>query len=95
MKMYSQSSFSKFIGDTFLGRDNLIEGKYLAELTREIFEDYEKYKFQYSEFRIQIFGKEKEEWAKMASWFSKYEIYNQHVRWLIQIPRLYAVNSSI
>lgn len=56
MEMFSQPTFGKLIGDVFLGRDNLIKGRYLAELTHQIFDDYETYKFQYSEFRIQIFG---------------------------------------
>ena len=37
-----------------------------------------------------IIGKSLNEWQKLAIWFKDYQIFNHHVRWMIQIPRLYA-----
>lgn len=41
----------------FLKTDNLIVGRYLAELTREVFSDLEASKYQMAEYRISIYGK--------------------------------------
>jgi len=75
--------------DVFLKSDNYIEGQYLAEITKEVFDHYAISKSQFYEPRISIYGKNPGEWKKLANWFDKYEIYHPQVRWLIQIPRLY------
>lgn len=46
----------------FLKFDNFIEGRYLAELTKEYFKDLSKERFTYVELRISINGKDKNEW---------------------------------
>jgi len=75
--------------DVFLKSDNYIEGQYLAEITKEVFNHYDLSKSQFYEPRISIYGKNPSEWKKLANWFDKYELYHPQVRWLIQIPRLY------
>jgi hypothetical protein len=38
-------------------QDNLIRGRFLAELTREVFTDLEASKYQHAEMRISIYGR--------------------------------------
>ena len=75
----------------FLKTSNHIKGRFLAEITHELFEDFQQAKYQFAEYRISIYGKDPGEWASLASWFSDHKIASPHVRWLIQVPRLYAV----
>lgn len=44
-----------------------------------------------SEWRISIYGKQMEEWHRLSKWLVRHKLYSAHVRWMIQIPRLYAV----
>jgi len=75
----------------FLKTDNFIGGRYLAELTQEVFSDLEASKYQMAEYRISIYGKSMDEWDKLAAWIVDNKIFSHNVRWLIQIPRLYNV----
>ncbi|KWU46133.1 AMP deaminase [Rhodotorula sp. JG-1b] len=77
--------------EIFLKTDNLIEGRYLAEITKEIFSDLQASKYQMAEYRISIYGRNTGEWDKLAKWVIKNELFSDNVRWLIQIPRLYDV----
>ncbi len=81
----------------------------MAELTQELFKEYQNYKFQVSELRIPIFGKslllskrstfikgkDENEWNRLADWFDTYKLYDPRVRWLIQIPHIYEVRYQI
>ena len=71
--------------------DNHIKGKYLAELTREVISDLEASKYQMVEWRISIYGRSKDEWDKLAKWVIENRLVSHNVRWLIQIPRLFAL----
>ncbi|GAA5978192.1 hypothetical protein JCM11641_001130 [Rhodosporidiobolus odoratus] len=77
--------------EIFLKTDNYVEGRYLAEITKEIFTDLERNKYQQSEYRISIYGRNTAEWDKLAKWVIANELFSDNVRWLIQIPRLYDV----
>ncbi|KAL6657256.1 hypothetical protein ACP70R_005036 [Stipagrostis hirtigluma subsp. patula] len=77
--------------EIFLKQDNLIQGRFLAELTKEVFSDLEASKYQMAEYRISIYGRKKSEWDQMASWIVNNELYSDNVVWLIQIPRIYNV----
>lgn len=77
--------------EIFLKTDNLIEGKYLAELTKEVLSDLEASKYQMVEYRISIYGRSKQEWDKLATWIVNHKVISSNVRWLIQFPRLYDV----
>jgi AMP deaminase len=55
--------------EIFLKTDNLVKGKYLAELTKEVFQDLEASKYQHAEYRISIYGRSKSEWSKLAVCF--------------------------
>ncbi|KAG7878083.1 hypothetical protein KL937_004231 [Ogataea polymorpha] len=77
--------------EIFLKTDNYIKGRYLAELTREVFDDLESSKYQMAEYRISIYGRSADEWDKLAAWVVDHKLFSHNVRWLIQIPRLYDV----
>ena len=77
--------------EIFLKTDNYLNGRYLAEITKEIFGDLEASKYQLVEWRVSIYGRSKDEWVKLARWFYENQLWNKHVRWLIQVPRLYHI----
>ena len=77
--------------EIFLKTDNLIQGRYLAELTKELCRDLEASKYQCAEWRISIYGRNPNEWDKLSHWVMDNQIYSDNVRWLVQIPRLFSV----
>lgn len=76
--------------EIFLKTDNYIQGRYLAEITKEVIADLESSKYQMVEWRISIYGRAIDEWAKLAAWVVDNKLISPNVRWLIQIPRLYS-----
>jgi len=81
----------RFLRDVFLKTDNHINGRFLAEITKEVLDDLEDQKYQFSEMRVSIYGRKKDEWAKLGGWFHEHKVARKQVRWLIQVPRLYHV----
>ncbi|KAG7088063.1 AMP deaminase [Marasmius oreades] len=77
--------------EIFLKTDNYIQGHYLAELTKEVMTDLEQSKYQNCEWRLSIYGRELDDWDKLAKWVVDNKLYSHNVRWLIQVPRLYDV----
>lgn len=77
--------------EIFLKTDNLIEGRYLSELTKEVLSDLEANKYQMAEYRISIYGRSPDEWDKLSKWICDNQIFSDTVRWVIQLPRLYNV----
>ncbi|WCJ21780.1 AMP deaminase [Euphorbia peplus] len=77
--------------EIFLKQDNLIQGRFLAEVTKEVLSDLEASKYQMAEYRISIYGRKQSEWDQLASWFINNSIYSENAVWLIQLPRLYNV----
>ncbi|XVE76574.1 hypothetical protein DITRI_Ditri12bG0184300 [Diplodiscus trichospermus] len=77
--------------EIFLKQDNLIQGRFLGELTKQVFSDLVASKYQMAEYRISIYGRKQSEWDQLASWIVNNELYSENVVWLIQIPRLYNI----
>ncbi|XP_031102908.1 AMP deaminase [Ipomoea triloba] len=77
--------------EIFLKQDNLIQGRFLGELTKQVFTDLAASKYQMAEYRISIYGRKMSEWDQLASWIVNNELYSENVVWLIQLPRLYNV----
>ncbi|GME84999.1 unnamed protein product [Ambrosiozyma monospora] len=77
--------------EIFLKTDNYIKGEFLAEITREVFDDLESSKYQMAEYRISVYGRSIDEWDKLASWVVDNKLFSHNVRWLIQVPRLYDI----
>ncbi|KAL9585113.1 MAG: hypothetical protein Q9212_001710 [Teloschistes hypoglaucus] len=82
---------SSRLREIFLKTDNYIQGRYLAELTREVIADLENSKYQMVEWRVSIYGRSLDEWDKLAGWVIDNKLISHNVRWLIQIPRLYSL----
>lgn len=77
--------------EIFLKQDNLIQGRFLAELTQQVFSDLRASKYQMAEYRISIYGRKQSEWDQLAKWIVTNELHSENVTWLIQLPRLYNV----
>ncbi|PIA32337.1 hypothetical protein AQUCO_04500143v1 [Aquilegia coerulea] len=77
--------------EIFLKQDNLIQGRFLGELTKQVFSDLDASKYQMAEYRISIYGRKQSEWDQLASWIINNDLYSENVVWLIQLPRLYNV----
>ncbi|KAL9361963.1 hypothetical protein Peur_044748 [Populus x canadensis] len=77
--------------EIFLKQDNLIQGRFLGELTKQVFSDLVASKYQMAEYRISIYGRKQSEWDQLASWIVNNELYSENVVWLIQLPRLYNI----
>lgn len=75
--------------EVFLKTDNLIRGRFLAEITKEVMEDLEATKYSMAEYRLSIYGRARDEWRKLAAWVVGNKLGSSQVRWMIQIPRLY------
>jgi len=90
---YNPSGDSR-LREIFLKTDNHIQGRYLAEITKEVFGDLEAGKYQLVEWRVSIYGRNPDEWSKLARWFYNNQLYHKNVRWLIQVPRLFQIYRS-
>ena len=77
--------------EIFIKQDNLTRGRFLAELTREVFVDLDANKYQHAEYRLSVYGRKAAEWDTLAAWVCNHGLYSDNVVWLIQLPRLYAV----
>lgn len=77
--------------EIFLKQDNLIQGRFLGELTKQVFSDLAASKYQMAEYRVSIYGRKQSEWDQLASWVVNNDLYSENVVWLIQIPRLYNI----
>jgi hypothetical protein len=65
-------------------QDNLLHGRFLAELTKEVFSDLEDTKYQHTEYRISIYGRKTVEWDILAAWVCQNKLYSDKNVWLIQ-----------
>lgn len=75
--------------EIFLKYDNFINGRYLAELTKELINYYKENKYQNVELRISVYGKDKDEFYRLAHWIESNKLYSKHIKWVVQIPRLF------
>ena len=71
--------------------DNFIGGRFFGKLIKEVMQDLEESKYQNSELRLSIYGRDSKEWDKLAEWAINNDVYSDNVRWLIQVPRLYDI----
>ena len=77
--------------EIFLKTDNFVNGRYLAELTKEVMHDLQISKYQNMEYRVSIYGRNLQEWEKLASWIINNKLFSNNIRWLVQVPRLYDI----
>ena len=80
--------------EIFLKTDNLIDGKYFAEVVKEVINDLEESKYQMAEYRVSIYGRSRNEWHQLAKWFVDNNLASPNVRWLVQTPRILFVAAN-
>mmetsp|Transcript_1306 Transcript_1306/g.1533 ORF Transcript_1306/g.1533 Transcript_1306/m.1533 type:complete len:527 (-) Transcript_1306:76-1656(-) len=98
---YSPFRLAK-IRKIFLKVENVIDGRYFAELTKIVFQRLEQSKGHNSaaEMRLSIYGMERDEWKNLAKWVLRDwdgdypgPVLSSHNRWLVQVPRLWRIYS--
>lgn len=67
-------------------QDNLLHGRFLAQLTKEVFVDLEASKYQHTEYRISVYGRKPNEWDTLAAWVVQNRLASDNNMWLIQVP---------
>ncbi|XP_068452964.1 AMP deaminase 1 [Clinocottus analis] len=77
--------------DLYMKTENYIGGEYFATIIKEVASDLEDAKYQYAEPRLSIYGSNPTEWNKLSGWFVKHRVYSPHLKWMIQIPRIYDI----
>ncbi|CAH2325556.1 AMP deaminase 3 [Pelobates cultripes] len=77
--------------DLYLKTDNYIDGEYFARIVKEVAGELEESKYQYSEPRLSIYGRSSKEWDVLAKWFIKHRVYSPHMRFMIQVPRIFDI----
>ncbi|ETO07503.1 hypothetical protein RFI_29892, partial [Reticulomyxa filosa] len=90
---YNPVGISEF-RNIFLKVDNYMKGRYFAELTQQVFSDLEWGKYTKIESRLSVYGTKGDEWKVLADWVCDFKLHSDHVRWLIQVPRLYHIYRS-
>jgi len=77
--------------EIFMKTDNMVNGKYFAGVLKEVFLELDDAKYTNLELRLSVYGRSLSEWDKLASWAVSNNVYSDHNRWLIQVPRLYDI----
>lgn len=73
----------------FLKSANKIQGRYFAELTKDLLVN--RPPFVASEYRISIYGRSAKEWDELAEWCNSYDLKSATNQWMIQVPRIFSV----
>lgn len=77
--------------EIFLKTDNYVQGKYFAQILKEVLYDLDESKYQNAELRLSIYGRNRNEWDNLAKWAVNNDVYSDNLRWLIQVPRIYDI----
>nr|POF01029.1 amp deaminase [Quercus suber] len=85
---------SRSLRSIFFKTKNFLHGRYLAELTKEVISSLEAGKHDHAEWRISIYGDAPDEWDRLATWIVDHKIFSTHIRWLVQIPRIFSPGST-
>ncbi|KAH0620889.1 hypothetical protein JD844_021769 [Phrynosoma platyrhinos] len=80
--------------DLYLKTENYLGGEYFARMVKEVARELEESKYQYAEPRLSIYGRSPDEWQNLAKWFIRHKVYSPHMRWMIQVPRIYDIFRS-
>ncbi|XP_075257307.1 AMP deaminase 2-like isoform X3 [Convolutriloba macropyga] len=80
--------------EIFIKTNNYMNGQYFAEILKEVISDLEDSKYQYAEPRISIYGTDIKEWELLAKFALSNNVFSPHIKWLIQLPRVYDIFRS-
>ncbi|KAG5483485.1 hypothetical protein CUR178_07806 [Leishmania enriettii] len=73
----------------FLKTDNFMQGRYFAELIRSTFKQNELEGGTFTENRLSIYGRHRDEWDRLSRWFVLHGVSHRTNSWMIQVPRLF------
>eukprot|EP01124_Arcella_intermedia_P005786 TRINITY_DN13409_c0_g1_i1.p1 TRINITY_DN13409_c0_g1~~TRINITY_DN13409_c0_g1_i1.p1 ORF type:complete len:1291 (-),score=286.12 TRINITY_DN13409_c0_g1_i1:18-3410(-) len=76
--------------ETFLEHDNLIEGKYFAELVKIVLGTNQKSENDLFEYSVSIFGRAKDEWDKLARFIVNNNLLSDQVRYTVDLVMSYS-----
>ncbi len=80
----------KSLREIFLKHDNPVEGRFLADITREVIGGgVSDTNHVYLEPRLSIYGRCENEWDSLAAWVVRYNLVSKRVKWMVQIPRIF------
>jgi AMP deaminase len=82
---------SSVLRELYIKTDNHINGRYFAQIAKQVAEDLEDAKYQHAEPRLSIYGRDYDEFSKLAKWAVSNDVFSNHIVWLIQVPRLYDI----
>ena len=60
--------------------DNMVNGKYFANIVKEVFVDLDDAKYVNLELRLSIYGRSLNEWDKLAAWAVSNNVHSEHNR---------------
>jgi len=80
--------------EIYIKTNNFIQGEYFAEIIKEMMRDLESQKYVFAELRLSVYGVAYNEFSDLAKWAVNHNVYSPHVRWLIQVPRIYDIISK-
>ncbi|KNH09620.1 AMP deaminase [Perkinsela sp. CCAP 1560/4] len=75
----------------FLKTNNDMNGRYLADIVKRVFQRNMRDSYTFTEFRVSIYGRQHDEWKMLALWFTGNEMASITNKFLIQVPRIYHV----
>ena len=61
--------------------DNMVNGKYFANIVKEVFEELGDGKYVNLELRLSVYGRSVVEWDKLAKWAVSNNVHSDHNRW--------------
>ncbi|XP_067937860.1 AMP deaminase 2-like isoform X2 [Watersipora subatra] len=82
---------ASIVRDIFMKTSNDIQGRYFAEIMKEVMSDLEESKYQSAECRLSIYGRSRSEWDELAIWAIRFKVHSPNVKWMVQIPRLFDI----
>lgn len=77
-----------------LKTNNFMNGRYFAELIRDVFAQYSRDRCTFAENRVSVYGINTREWESLANWFTTHGMSCKHNTWVIQVPRVFKVFRS-
>ena len=75
----------KSLREIFLKHDNAVDGRFLADITREVINGGESV---YLEPRLSIYGRDECEWDVLAAWIVRNNLVSKRVKWMVRGPQI-------
>ena len=60
--------------------DNMVNGKYFANIVKEVFKELDDGKYVNLELRLSVYGRSMNEWDKLAAWAVSNNVHSEHNR---------------